>query len=306
MYDLNNIIDTTMNDNILAAMAIGIGAFGLILFIILIISYCKILKKVGKPVWIILIPIYNIIVLIQAAIRLHKSVGYILGMIFLPIIFIPLLAFSNDEVTETKEEIKEEINSELVKDNQEIKMVPEESQNLDTSLTNEETINSNVLNENSVVEESSIAPVEIENNNIETIPTTNPEVVANEPIINNIEETKEPATPIIEQSVIENVPSNEPVIEPVTLDTIETTNETMEENNVVEEEPILNVEPINNNGALNAFNINTIDENKEEPEPIIEIEENNTIDTNKKVCKNCGAELPDIVSICPNCGTDNE
>ena len=31
-----------------------------------------------------------------------------------------------------------------------------------------------------------------------------------------------------------------------------------------------------------------------------------TITDNKKYCKNCGNEMPSIVSICPKCGTDNE
>jgi predicted amidophosphoribosyltransferase len=33
---------------------------------------------------------------------------------------------------------------------------------------------------------------------------------------------------------------------------------------------------------------------------------NETITETKKTCKTCGNELPSIVSICPNCGTDNE
>lgn len=109
----------------IAGFGIIAGIIALILGIIMIVSWWKIFVKAGKPGWAALIPIYNLWVLyeivglpgwiallafipvigafivfvtnIVAAIRLPEYFGkqpaFALGLIFLPIIFYPMLAF---------------------------------------------------------------------------------------------------------------------------------------------------------------------------------------------------------------------
>jgi hypothetical protein len=97
----------------------------LIVAIFLIICYWKIFTKAGKPGWAAIIPIYNIIVLLEIVGKpwwwillllipfvniifaiwiinlLSKSfgqgVGFTIGLIILSIIFIPILAFGGAE-----------------------------------------------------------------------------------------------------------------------------------------------------------------------------------------------------------------
>ncbi len=107
-----------------AQMIMTLGLiFGLILAVVMIISMWKIFSKAGKPGWASIIPIYNLYVLyeiswgkgiyfllllvpfVNAFIGIitvfklgqnfGKSTGFIIGMIFLPIVFMPMLAFSN-------------------------------------------------------------------------------------------------------------------------------------------------------------------------------------------------------------------
>ncbi|MFN8286342.1 MAG: DUF5684 domain-containing protein [Chitinophagales bacterium] len=70
--------------------------------IVPIYNYVVMLDIVGKPVWwiiLLLIPVVNIIVAIMVINLLSKSfgkgVGFTIGMIFLPFIFIPMLAFGD-------------------------------------------------------------------------------------------------------------------------------------------------------------------------------------------------------------------
>ena len=108
----------------------GAAVGGLIVFLLyiaiillLIIAQWKIFTKAGKPGWAILIPIYNFIVVWQIskqpvwvlilcfvpfvgfiggimlavgiANSFGKGIGFALGLIFLPFIFYPLLAFGD-------------------------------------------------------------------------------------------------------------------------------------------------------------------------------------------------------------------
>ena len=70
--------------------------------IVPIYNLIVLLKIVGKPAWwviLMLIPFVNIIIGIMLAINLAtvfgKGVGFALGMIFLPFIFYPILAFGD-------------------------------------------------------------------------------------------------------------------------------------------------------------------------------------------------------------------
>lgn len=113
-----------------AALAAWIAAYAFIISIIsliIIIAMWKIFTKAGKPGWAAIIPIYNAVVLFQisglspwllliglipglgqmalgiigiiATFRLAtafgKGVGYGFGLLFLPIIFYPILAFGD-------------------------------------------------------------------------------------------------------------------------------------------------------------------------------------------------------------------
>ena len=107
--------------------AAGIGIIGWILSLAIsvffIICQWKIFVKAGKPGWAAIVPIYNLYVLFEIiygngikflflliplfncvvailySVRLGqvfgKDTGFILGLIFLPVIFMPMLAFGN-------------------------------------------------------------------------------------------------------------------------------------------------------------------------------------------------------------------
>jgi hypothetical protein len=112
------------------AAAAGAGIFGLMFllfffaFIVLMIaSIWKIFTKAGQPGWAAIIPIYNMYVLIQVAGKpgwwlllcfipivsivigiiviagvarnFGKDIAFVLGMIFLPFIFYPVLGFGS-------------------------------------------------------------------------------------------------------------------------------------------------------------------------------------------------------------------
>ena len=103
-----------------------------LLFVLLVISQWRIYQKAGEPGWACLVPIYNYIVLLRmigkpmywifllfiplvniyiAISVVHglskafgKGAGFTLGLILLPFIFYPLLAFSSEAVYLGKKE----------------------------------------------------------------------------------------------------------------------------------------------------------------------------------------------------------
>ena len=107
----------------------SMGMFGVLAYIgvivLVIVSIWKIFEKAGKPGWAAIIPIYNMIVLleivkkpiwwivlmliplvnivvaiivyVELAKAFGKSAGFGIGMIFLSFIFLPLLAFGDDQ-----------------------------------------------------------------------------------------------------------------------------------------------------------------------------------------------------------------
>lgn len=110
-----------------AAMGAGIMIVYLAILLIIIISLWKIFTKAGKPGWAAIVPIYNfivmleiackpiwwfilllipfvniiviIILLIEIAKRFGKGVGFAIGMLILPFIFYPMLAFGDSKYT---------------------------------------------------------------------------------------------------------------------------------------------------------------------------------------------------------------
>lgn len=99
------------------------GILYLAIIVLLIVANWKIFEKAGKPGWAAIIPIYNVIVLLEiigkplwwfllllipvvniiiGIIMLNllsksfgKGVGFTVGLIFLPFIFMPILGFDN-------------------------------------------------------------------------------------------------------------------------------------------------------------------------------------------------------------------
>ena len=110
-------------DNALGAIGAVGGILYLAIIILLIVSGWKIFEKAGKPGWAYIIPIYNIIVLLEivgkpiwwiilflipfvniivAIIVLHglstkfgKGAGFTVGLLLLGFIFMPILAFGD-------------------------------------------------------------------------------------------------------------------------------------------------------------------------------------------------------------------
>jgi hypothetical protein len=104
-----------------AGMAAGLIIIYIIIGLLMIISMWKVYTKAGKPGWAVIIPIYNVIVLleivgkplwwfflmliplvnviiaiivtVELAKKFGQGGGFAVGLILLPIIFYPILAF---------------------------------------------------------------------------------------------------------------------------------------------------------------------------------------------------------------------
>ncbi|MBK5257874.1 MAG: signal peptidase I [Vicinamibacteria bacterium] len=108
----------------------AVGAFGglfgflsLVFFLLMVVAMWKIFVKAGKPGWASIIPIYNLIVMLEISGKpiwwiilffiplvnfivfilvtiafagsFGKGAGFGLGLVFLPFVFFPLLAFGD-------------------------------------------------------------------------------------------------------------------------------------------------------------------------------------------------------------------
>ncbi|MCX7743883.1 MAG: DUF5684 domain-containing protein [Flavobacteriales bacterium] len=117
----------------LAAASIFVMLIYLAIIVLMIASLWKIFTKAGKPGWACIVPIYNIIVMlemvgkptwwvilylipfvnivvaiiinIQLAKVFGKDTGFAIGMILLPFIFFPMLAFGNAQYTKPSAEL---------------------------------------------------------------------------------------------------------------------------------------------------------------------------------------------------------
>ena len=131
LFALALLQDTSTTTTGVSPLAAGMGAGMMLVWcavvLILIISMWKIFTKAGKPGWAAIVPIYNmivlleiackpiwwfilllipfvniiviIIVLIELAKRFGKGVGFAIGMLILPFIFYPMLAFGDSKYT---------------------------------------------------------------------------------------------------------------------------------------------------------------------------------------------------------------
>ncbi len=108
-----------------ALVALPMVVFGIVVGLFMLICQWKIFEKAGKPGWAAIIPIYNVIVMFQIAgkpewwilllivpvanviisiitvvalaEKFGQGTGFAVGMIFLPIIFYPILAFGDSK-----------------------------------------------------------------------------------------------------------------------------------------------------------------------------------------------------------------
>lgn len=353
-YGAESINEAATFGTAMMGMFAGIWIFSLILSLIYIISYWKIFVKANKPGWASIVPIYSNIVMIEIAKlpmwyialffvpianiyaifkinieiakKFGKETGFGIGMTLLPIIFIPLLAFSDNVYEDNKMETSKEnnsfdatnvVNNNINENNQFNTIEPSiEVENIETQVEEVNPIPTAPIVESTVDISSSIEPsipvepvVEAQENvePLNNIPQYEPTInnVVEEPkgeviptidninineSVENIEVNVEPGiptAPVVEESIpnaFNSTPIMETVNESIQTETLETINPTVPEvETVVEQvsEPVIN-------------------------EPVTNVINNNTTLTDNKFCKNCGNELPNIVSICPNCGTDNE
>jgi hypothetical protein len=115
--------DTVPVQQLSPAVGIGLGICYLVVILLIIISMWKIFVKAGKPGWAAIVPIYNIIVMLEIAgkplwwfilllipfvniivlimvliafaANFGKGVGFAIGLLILPFIFYPVLAFGD-------------------------------------------------------------------------------------------------------------------------------------------------------------------------------------------------------------------
>ncbi len=114
-----------MNGEAAGGIGAVMGIIWIALALLMIISVGKVFVKAGKPGWAVIIPIYNTIVmievagkpiwwfllllipvvnlvisillLVEVAKKFGKGGGFAVGLLFLPIIFWPMLAFGSAE-----------------------------------------------------------------------------------------------------------------------------------------------------------------------------------------------------------------
>ncbi|PSL29682.1 DUF5684 domain-containing protein [Chitinophaga ginsengisoli] len=110
---------------ILGGALLSIFLFAFVIGLFFIVCYWKIFEKAGKPGWACIVPIYSTIVMLEIVGKpwwyffmflipiygwivlpimlthdfsksFGKDIGFTLGLLFLPFIFYPILAFSRD------------------------------------------------------------------------------------------------------------------------------------------------------------------------------------------------------------------
>ena len=175
----------------------------LIVAVLMIASMWKIFEKAGKPGWAALIPIYNtwvlfeitwgsgvymllifasiipligfivsLVVSIMTMNKLAKLFGkdiiYTLGLIFLPVIFLPMLAFGKDNISNTSN----------------VSTIPASQPTQAQTPAVEQPAVQPVQTETPVVEQPAVQPVQTETPVVEQ-PAVQPTVTNEQPAINN-------------------------------------------------------------------------------------------------------------------------
>ena len=318
MFNYNDALSATSNNQMLGGLFSGILIFSGILCLIFIISYWKIFTKAGKPGWASIVPIYNIVVMleiagmsplfillflipfvniivlfmvnIKIANKFGKSSSFGIGMTLLSIIFVPILAFSDNKI----------------ENNVEKNVSPNEFDAMNVINNGEQPLN------NAETQMNGAPVINIETQNINTMENTDTQ--------SNLATETTSGTDSVEPSVIDNIPENvnpEPVQDaPVVNEEPSAFNQAPEAVNPepVQDAPVVNEEPSAFNQVPEAVNPEPVQDAPNVTEPVINeapvadisIDNSTTTESDKKICKNCGKEMPTIVSICPECGTENE
>ena len=301
-------MDTTSLNNILSL----VGAYSTILLIISILTIVElwlIFKKCGKkgyeaiipiynmwtflsiadlPGWLCLIPVANIIGMLVAYFKIPKKFGkssaFGIGMLFLPIIFMGILAFSK-----TKEE---SANNNEPNNNVEPNNVAES-----ITVTNEPSINDSQVN--NIQENISINnEVPQIDNTLESNNTINTPDLMAEPntINNNVVNEIIPDKEFIKEEPALNM---EEIEMPRMANTVvpEINNDIPVNNNIID---AFDLPPVSNSEQVIDNNIDTLDNIDEIPQGINEAI-NSDITITKK-CPNCSTENPYVNKVCQNCG----
>ena len=330
----NGIADATMLNSTMSLLFMGMVIFSSILSLIMIISLWKIFTKGNKPGWASLIPFYNMIVLTQIAdlsivyfilllvpivqiyaiIKIYiniakkfgKSSSFAIGLVFIPIIFFPILAFSDEEVKTPTETNNNNFNPENVINNKEEQTnttnidngIPTTINSNIESVKNEEpnTNGENVLNSNNKSTEVTKNDLNTNLNVDSSLNTVNNNLTTDSMSTNSTNLNNEQ---VVDNNDLNTLKSNNVVnesnnIEPVVLKSLEEENaklnsdkvvdNTLETNNLTQE--ITNNEPIVNNN-VNAFNQTPIVKpenlniNNAFNEPNTNPVQNNTINNNE-------------------------
>lgn len=232
MYGDNISVDTS--SLIGGALLASLGTFLLILSavgLVMLISMWKIFKKAGKPGWASIIPIYNVYIMIEIAKlptyylllfiipiiniyamfkiyielahKFNKSTGFAIGLIFLSVIFFPILAFGDA----TYEDNVDNTNNNNMQNN---------TNNMQNNNLNNMQ-NTNLNNEmNNLTEQKPIQNTFIQNDEPmqqqPTITTTSLELPETEEIKPEVQ--NEPITTVTENKFVSSqidVPNSEPV-----------------------------------------------------------------------------------------------
>lgn len=90
-------------------MYYGLIALVALIGILMIVSMYRILKKANLPRIFCIIPVINVILCVVAAIKLKEGAIYVVGILLLPVIFIPVVAFSKTPDVEKMEPVVQDI-----------------------------------------------------------------------------------------------------------------------------------------------------------------------------------------------------
>ena len=244
MY-INNYVNTTYGVSPitrLLSLVVGIGMFmlilGMALLIFLFVAMWKFFVKAGKPGWAALIPIYNFYIMCEIAEKewwyilllcvpilniyamfviydgiakkFGKTTEFTIGMMFLPYIFFPILAFEKNNNVETPTQSVANENGTINNRYESNSSQNDNNQTLNNEVVNspEQTIASNLSNGGELTSETDSS---------QAINTINTPFVA--PVQNvvpevNVEGQNNVQMPRIEEPIMQNVEAaSEPVVE---------------------------------------------------------------------------------------------
>ena len=337
------------SDTLLFAMIV-LSSF---LILAIMVSMMRIYKKAGKsqisaiipiwsqivlfqivdiPFWWIFVPIANIVFMIKAYVLLAKKfgkgTGFAVGMVFLPMIFIPLLSFYDyvGEEEKTEEPVYNPFNETNVAqvmpttpmETKEETIVPEAPVSI---MEPQEVVQTDELPIDNQVEvdvplNTKIIPeVAVENNPapvLESLEQT-PEVIDSPIVVEPIE--------LADQPVIGEVidPINNEIVEPSfnpTVEDIQTILSNNQKNNLTyvafntlhQDEPakeevnqveVINIEQLSNDTTtLETIDVSLENNQNINSEEVIEMPE-----MAAKICPACGVSLAEDVKFCTSCGT---